>query len=261
MHYSTDGNSIPKNHHFLLVFLIVIFCFIHNGCTTKSNSSTQTDTPNQNKNISNNSKIDGSLENLKIFRGHSVYGHEVRSFTLCGSSNELWVIDATEGDAKDVYARLTTQPYQAIFVEIKGSLSDAPTGGFGADYSGSIVFEKLVHASRIEDSWGCREKYNEFIFKAQGNEPGWTAIISNNGISFSSSNHEKPLSFPLDSPQASGNTFIYITKTDENSLRLTFSPTRCADTMADELFGWKADVVFDGKTYKGCAKRGDQSSK
>jgi len=258
MHRSTirfPYSSILSFIHVYLLFCAVVFMA---GCQATNFTPSTTLSNENDSNPLHGNDTGKSLKNIETYRGLFIWGHEVRSFSLCGSSEELWVIDKTNGDAKAIHTILTNKPYQPIFVEIKGIRGNAPKDGFGADYSGAIVFEELIHASKVEESWACREKYSEFIFKAQGNEPGWTIFITKSGIRFSSINHEKPFDFPLVKPTRHGTISIYSTQHDNHSLKLVINRTRCSDTMSDEMFGWKAEATLDGTLYSGCAKRGDQ---
>lgn len=198
-----------------------------------------------------------SLENLTAFRGHLIYGHEVRSITLCDNSKELWVIDQTEGAMKRISNEIGRPPYTPIFIEAYGRVSDVPADGFGTDYEGAIILTAITHASRIEDSWGCREKYDEFIFKGQGNEPGWTCLITKTGIKFSSINLEHPIIFPAPHPSHHGDATVFKSETENHALKVFINETLCRGTMADEIFGWQMELTLDGTTYRGCAKRGD----
>lgn len=197
-------------------------------------------------------------EKIKTFRGLFVYGHEVRSFTPCGLEQELWVIDRTDGKIIAAYKRLTREPHQPVFMDIQGIETEKPTDGFGADYDGAIIIKELVHASSVQESFGCREKYSEFLFKAQGNEPGWVVFVTRDEIRFTSINHKKPIVFPYSPPTRSESQTVYKSSTDKNRISITLEKTQCPNTMSDELFGWRAAVDLDETKYDGCAKKGDQ---
>lgn len=240
-----------------LLFLIFSVTLPLAGCTATNNKlhTTDTQTNQINTNSSNNSLK--SLENIKTFRGLYIYGHEVRSFTPCNSDKEYWALDNTNGDIVAVYSRLTHKPYSPIFVEVQGILSQAPLDGFGADYDETLTIQKLTHASSAQEGWGCREKYGEFTFKAQGNEPGWTILISPDQIKFSSINFETPLLFPASPSQELNGSITYKSTKDGHTASITLSPIRSIDSMSGEVFGWKAEAEIDGTQYQGQAKRGD----
>ncbi len=257
MYSLTHRSSIRPKHPILLLFLLIFATFTLYGCNT-STASHPTPSPNSTTSqVLGDNDSEKSLDNLNTFRGSFVFGHEVRSFTLCGSSEELWVFDETNGDARAIHEAMTNAPYQPIFMEIRGMLTDAPSDGFGAEYSGGIVFKEVIHASQIEESWGCREKYGEFIFKAQGNEPGWSVVIRQDDILFSTVGMVTK-GFPKVPPSRSETSTTYESNSYYHSLNVVITRARCLDTMSDEIFGWTAQATFDGKTYTGCAKQGDQ---
>ena len=78
--------------------------------------------------------VPSSLYANNTFRGHLVWGHEVRSFKPCGMEVEYWVVDLTGGELWDVYRALTHEPYQPLYAELRGHLGPPPSTGFGAKY-------------------------------------------------------------------------------------------------------------------------------
>lgn len=177
--------------------------------------------------------------------------------TLCGEKRELWITDRTHGTLKTAYTKLSSKPYEPIFMELKGVLGNVPTDGFGADYDGGIIAMEIIHASRINESFGCREKYANFIFKASGNEPGWSVIVSTNEIKYASINSPSQ-SFPIALQQQDGETIIYETSNSNMSLTLSLYPKMCTDSMSGEQFGWKATATIGETDFQGCAVKGDQ---
>jgi len=102
-----------------------------------------------------NNDSEDSLKNLDTFRGRYTYGHEVRTLILCDDFRELWVLDNTNGLLVHNYKTLTSEPYQPIFVEVKGKITEAPEDGFGEEYQAAIIIEAIIHASRIGESSKC----------------------------------------------------------------------------------------------------------
>lgn len=198
-----------------------------------------------------------SLEKIQTLRGHVVWGHEVRSMTLCGESDELWFIDQTEGVFRRMYDTLSVKQYEPVFMEVQGMLTDAPSDGFGAEYQGGIIVKKIINMSR--EGFGCREQYDDFIYKAQGNEPGWSVTVSREGIRYTSINSPAPAIYPLVDPESKGETIRYVSTMQGKTIELVIMPEPCRDTMSGEQFSWKAKVKVDGKSYTGCAKKGDQN--
>ena len=88
----------------------------------------------------------------KAFRGNLVWGHEVRTFSECGSSETGWIIDQTDGALRLLAEAETGQPYQKILVEIRGQVGPGLETGFGADFGHSIT---VTSVKRLTDGQLC----------------------------------------------------------------------------------------------------------
>jgi len=198
-----------------------------------------------------------SERTIGAFRGHLVLGHEVRSFKPCGSDQESWVLDRTGGDLWDVYRKLTNEPYQPIYVEVRGLTGPAPQDGFGAQYDNQLTIVELRRAG--VETRGCEEDLKGFDFHASGNEPFWNVIISKDAIVFSELG--KPsLTFLYAQPRVSAGRWGYSGKDDGTSIEMVIEEIRCIDSMSGEHFSFAAKVVLDGRPYKGCAREGWRES-
>ena len=203
------------------------------------------------------SQPDESERTVRTFRGHLVLGHEVRSFKPCGSDQESWVLDRTGGDLSGVYRKLTNQPYQPIYVEVRGLTGPAPRDGFGAEYDNQLTIMELRRAG-IETR-GCDENFGGFEFRASGNEPFWNVVISKDAMVFSELG--KPaLTFPYAQPRVSAGRWGYSSKTDGTSIEIIVDEIRCVDSMSGEHFSFAAKVVLNDGTYAGCAREGWRES-
>ena len=81
-------------------------------------------------------------------RGHYTWGHEVRTFRPCGSSQSFWVV----GDAaliqplQDLSASLAEsrgKPYPPIYVEVSAIAQGKATDGFAAGHDGVYRFTSI----------------------------------------------------------------------------------------------------------------------
>ena len=95
------------------------------------------------------------------FRGNLIFGHEVHSFTPCGTNRvEYWVMGDSPAydELKETYQKLLgdVEPseYSPIYVVIEGKIIDAPKDGFGADYSKAMEVSQLISASAVESCTG-----------------------------------------------------------------------------------------------------------
>lgn len=81
-------------------------------------------------------------------QGWLVIGHEVRSFRPCGAQQELWLMGNSPAleELKAEYAAAfgDAEPYASLFVSISGRRVPAPRDGFGADYEGGVIVDRLL---------------------------------------------------------------------------------------------------------------------
>jgi len=89
------------------------------------------------------------------YRGFYVFGPEVRTFQPCGSKQVYWV-KADQQISQQLRAehqKLTSKPYDSIYIEVSASLTGKATVGFAADYDGLIVIEaiELIRARQKGD--------------------------------------------------------------------------------------------------------------
>ena len=90
--------------------------------------------------------------------GHYTWGHEVRSFTPCGSDESFWVTGDTAlmQQLRDRAAQPSqVEPYQPIYIEVSAVPDSQPADGFAADYDGVYRFTK-VHAVQEPAPTDCR---------------------------------------------------------------------------------------------------------
>lgn len=191
-----------------------------------------------------------------IFRGHLVFGHEVRSFQPCGKDLEYWVVDRTGGELWDVYRKLIPNPYEPLYLEVQGDLGPPPDTGFGADYERLLTVTTLRRAA--VETRGCAENLRRFEFRAYGNEPFWNTDISEQGIIFSALGQPQ-LIFPYAPAKASGAQRLYSSRTQgspQHWIQVFIDEKRCIDSMSGEYSGYAAKVSLDGRSYEGCAREG-----
>jgi hypothetical protein len=80
--------------------------------------------------------------------GSYVWGAEVNTFRPCGSSLVYWVnaADTAQFRLEREHQRLTSEPYEPVFVELCGEIGEVPflyADGFAGDYDGMITLSCL----------------------------------------------------------------------------------------------------------------------
>jgi heat shock protein HslJ len=128
-----------------------------------------------------------SLARAESYRGFYAFGHEVRTFQPCGSEHVYWVSAEAElaKRLRDEHQKLTSKPYEPIYIEIQGHVTDKATEGFAADYDGQIVIEALdlVQARQKENcspTAASRISSTDDVFPAAGVVWQWQQTRYNN---------------------------------------------------------------------------------
>lgn len=86
-------------------------------------------------------------EKDKELSGRLVFGHESRTFQLCGNQEVLWISDP-KSLLSAKYESLTKNmpPYTEVYAELKGTISDVgdDVDGFASD------FDKVLSATEVK---------------------------------------------------------------------------------------------------------------
>jgi len=187
-------------------------------------------------------------------RGHVTIGQEVRSFTPCDADVMYWLVDRTDGDLRTVYESLATQPYQPVFAVVEGGFGATLTEGFGADYSGQLIVNKVRRAEL--EGHGCDEDLEGLAFRARGNEPFWTVGISPDAIRLTEFGGSAPESWSIQRAVQRSAEWQYIGSSSEGTIRVTIRDARCRDSMSGAYFSFVADIAVGSRTLHGCAVGG-----
>lgn len=194
------------------------------------------------------------------YRGHLVWGHEVRSFEACDEGRAYWIVDRTAGELGRVYRALSTEPYQPLYVEFRARPVAPPTEGFGADYAQALEVLDLRRAAR--ETAGCEEDLSGVEYLARGVEPFWSVEVRSDLILVRRLGRDD-LRFPYAASEVRENTRTYHSQRAgdppaEIEIRLNERP--CIDAMSGERHPFEAAVKVDAATLEGCALEGWSTS-
>jgi uncharacterized membrane protein len=188
-------------------------------------------------------------------RGHLVWGHESRSFTECDTEREAWVFNESGAELAAVYEELTAEPYQPMFVEVRGEWVTAPRDGFAADYPEALRITELLRAE--SEGFGCRLELDGMLFVASGNEPFWRLQVRADGLSLRTIKGPDELVFAApERSEYAGLVTYYSSNTRDQEIRVTLERRRCVDSMSGARYAWAATVDLDGRRLEGCAAQG-----
>jgi uncharacterized membrane protein len=195
-----------------------------------------------------------STADPRTYGGHVRFGHEVRSFSPCGGDVSYWLVDRTDGELREIYESLAFATYQPVFVILEGSMDAAPTEGFGADYDGQLVVNRVRRAEA--EGHGCDEDLEGLEFRARGNEPFWTLDVGTDSIRFSELGVPERVSWPVRSLSVESGIWVYSAFATEESIRVTLREQPCRDSMSGAYFSFVAQVDLGSLRLSGCAARG-----
>jgi len=103
----------------------------------------------------------------KTYSGLYVYGHEAHSFQPCGE--EAYWVDATKWVIEPLqtfYKEETKEPYQTVFVTVRGHFHDEVLNGFATDYKGIFhISEVYLFSSVVPDT--CKAVENSTTTEAK----------------------------------------------------------------------------------------------
>lgn len=227
---------------------VVVLVVVIAGCALPSSSASGP------KEIADGPSI--SQPTGSVFRGHFVFGHEVRTFQTCGSANPVWV----EDDSRRLWplhgelAPLSA-PYQAVFGVVRGTLRDEPGGGFGRDYRQRLVVTDIEYMAR--EGFGCELDWSGFAVRAYGNEPWWSIAITQFGVRFRRPGDAEQVWNDV-GLETDGAVQHYRRKSGERGaaeLQIVRSP--CRDAMSGAFFARSAELRLGGEVFRGCALPGE----
>jgi putative lipoprotein len=94
----------------------------------------------------------------------------------------------------------------------------------------------------------------EEVWRAAGNEPGWSLVASPANEMVMLKRQGKPdISVPYAAFKTEAGVAQFEASKDNQKLAVRFDHKQCRDTMADAVYGWTATVNLNGQVLKGCA--------
>ena len=188
------------------------------------------------------------------FTGYLVWGHEARSFTTCDRDREGWVVNEAGEELVGIYESLTSEPYQEMFVEVRGEWQEAPVEGFGADYPEALRITELIRAEG--EGFGCDLDLDGVLYVASGNEPFWRLHIRPDGLSMWSMDSPGETKFPPADVVGEDGRVTLNADAPEAGIHIVLEKRRCMDSMSGARHSFAATVAVGGRTFHGCALEG-----
>lgn len=201
----------------------------------------------------NRPAADPAESGLSIKRGIAKSAGDHGVFRPCNEQADLYLVD--EGD--DMLAQLFAEGMKTAYVEVYGERAPVPDDLPAAkDHAGIFVLEQLLYAGAPDDNGGCVPSINDAEVTARGNEPFWTAQVTDAAAIWKQQDPTLEVTLPTVQSQDVEGTVSYGAKSDKHSLELVIAAQPCRDLVSDEYFAFAARATLDGKEFKGCARVG-----
>ncbi|CAM4234416.1 COG3650 family protein [Vibrio neonatus] len=176
-----------------------------------------------------------------LLRGEIMVGHESRTIHPCNSNATYWLELPTQ--VRTAVESMTTKPNQAMYAEVFGYFEPA-TSGFAQQFGSKFVVTEFNVIS-TENSNRCQQAPREA--RAFGNEPSWSADVSEGAIELSQLGKET-LHLPVVNLEQSLSESRYSLTQGQ----LVIRPQMCRDTMSDSIYGWTAQLQVADRSFSGC---------
>jgi putative lipoprotein len=146
--------------------------------------------------------------------------------------------------------------YREVFAVVKARKIPAPADGFGMDYPGALEIEAVLYAG--SEGPGCDEDWSAFHYRTYGNEPFWSAEVSDDRLSLSRLGHEDRRWREITRQHTPASIRYIGTDAAEGLVELTITEEPCRDSMSGAYFGFSAVLRMGEEELHGCALPGER---
>ncbi len=212
--------------------IFILYSLFLFSCTTN------VETPKQEDTLVSPEKAEAKKANeLKTFKGMYIEG----KFYDCDNNAVFDVVGSV--DKIDSIYKAILKPYlrQKIVVEFEGVVID----------NSNIIIKKIISAEQKYYKNVCIP----YDFWCVGNEPFWQVQISakENLIDFYDPMNQKYYSFNYMVSKVENKIAIYQAQTKSDTIKITINKGKCNDGMSDKEYNYSAEILLNGKKFKGCA--------
>lgn len=198
---------------------------------------------------------------LAIKRGIVTLAADRSSFLPCGEQKALLLVDQTDGVLKREFAGEKdadgVDETLKLYVEAYGERAidqPAPEG-----LAGTFLLEEALYAAPDGQTRGCDSPVQDYIVAARGNEPFWSAEVTEAALLWRQPDEPKEISIATPQTQDSEGAVSYVAANTDHKIELLIEAQACRDDMSGEYFAYSARATLDGKKSTGCARIGGKS--
>jgi uncharacterized membrane protein len=183
------------------------------------------------------------------------------SFRPCGEQSDLLLVDQTDGVLKREFAGEKdadgADQVLKLYIEAYGERAiDQPAP---AGFAGSFTLEEALYAAPDGQTRGCDAPAQDYIVAARGNEPFWSAEVTEAALVWRQTDEPKEISIAAPQTQDAEGAVSYAASNNDHKIELLIEAQACRDDMSGEYFAYAAKALLDGKQYIGCARIGSRT--
>ncbi|GAB7218907.1 COG3650 family protein [Vibrio comitans] len=184
-----------------------------------------------------------------LLRGQIVIGHESRTIQPCNSNTTYWL--SLPESVRRIAESMTSKPYQPMYAEVFGYFEPA-TMGFAEEFGSQFVVTEF-NIITAENPNRCDQPTRDA--RAFGNEPSWSAGITDNAITLMQLGKETQVLPVVNLEQDTKGT-----RYDLVQGKLEVNYQVCRDSMSDSIYGRSAQLTTKDQTYVGCSTDSNEYS-
>jgi uncharacterized membrane protein len=195
---------------------------------------------------------------LAIKRGMLTLARDQATFQPCGATDELWVLDQTEGALQSIFGAELQSGSLKLYVEAygeRGPVTDDVPAARGR--AGLFVLEEVLYATVEGAARACGQPTPTYIVAARGNEPFWAVEVNETQMIWRSPQDPKELILEVEPAQDAEGAVRYRARGGDHELELLLDAQPCRDSMSGDFFAYAARALLDGEELKGCARVGN----
>jgi putative lipoprotein len=154
--------------------------------------------------------------------------------------------DGTTGIMRDT-SELLADGSGPLFADLRGQLAASQR----TDVEGQLTLSQVYRLQR--EGQGCdAPNFKRIIVHASGQEPGWSVIVSSQGLVLNRVG-EEPLALPYLEEQLPEGRLNLSSDANGQRLVLWVAPQRCVDSMSGAVQHMSAELRLNGEVMRGCA--------
>ncbi len=200
----------------------------------------------------------GSSRHIRGARGigtrhqarHRHVGPRSRAVSIpAASRSDLLLVDQTDGVLKREFAgeKDADGADQALklYIEAYGERAidqPAPEG-----FAGTFMLEEALYAAPDGQTRGCDSPPQDYIVAARGNEPFWSAEVTEAALLWRQPDEPKEISIAAPQTQDSEGAVSYAAANTDHKVELLIEAQTCRDDMSGEYFAYSARATLDGQ--------------